>query len=330
MDLSVDSPLDYPPDATEATTVSVKWNKDTLRIPFSPVEYSTSTVAELKALIEVHSTVPMDRQKLLGLHRLVKDDCLLSDLPFKKLNHVVLVGTALKDKWIDLEDLDDIPEVYNDFDYDENQTEVLLSDPLHAKRLRLATQKTQVSIISPPRSNKKLLVLDLDYTLFDHKHLALGPRSKRPHLDEFLAAVYLHYDIAVWSQTPWRWVELKCTELGMLTSPHFKICFTLDRTSMFTICSRTTKRHRLHEVKALQVIWSHFQQWGPHNTLHVDDVKRNFALNPLNGVPITPFKLKKQHTIDNELSFLARYLEEIADVTDVREADHRRWRERFG
>lgn len=46
---------------------------------------------------------------------------------------------------------------------------------------------------------------------------------KRPHMDEFLTAVYAHYDLCVWSQTSWRWLELKLTELGFLTNNNYRL-----------------------------------------------------------------------------------------------------------
>ncbi len=30
--------------------------------------------------------------------------------------------------------------------------------------------------------------------------------------------------------------------------------------------------------------------YGPHNTLHVDDLARNFALNPANGIKIRAYR----------------------------------------
>jgi NLI interacting factor-like phosphatase len=68
-----------------------------------------------------------------------------------------------------------------------------------------------------PRPGKKLLVLDLDHTLLDFSGRANGSLPsdlaalKRPHMDAFLTLVYREYDIAVWSQTSWRWLELKLT-----------------------------------------------------------------------------------------------------------------------
>lgn len=59
---------------------------------------------------------------------------------------------------------------------------------------------------------------------------------KRPYLDAFLAQSYLYYDIAVWSQTNFKWLELKLTELGMLNRGDYKICFALvRRTQLFAI-----------------------------------------------------------------------------------------------
>jgi TFIIF-interacting CTD phosphatase-like protein len=32
---------------------------------------------------------------------------------------------------------------------------------------------------------------------------------KRPGLDAFLASVSKHYDLCIWSQTSWRWLEVR-------------------------------------------------------------------------------------------------------------------------
>ena len=51
---------------------------------------------------------------------------------------------------------------------------------------------------------------------------------------------------------------------------------------------------RQQYVKPLEVIWSKCSSlgWGPHNTIHVDDLERNFELNKQSGVLISPFHLK--------------------------------------
>ena len=75
-------------------------------------------------------------------------------------------------------------------------------------------------------------------------------------MDLFLTNVYQYYDLVVWSQTSWRWLETKLTELGMLTHPNYKFCFVLDKTSMFAV--KSTKKDGTifrHHVKPLQIIW---------------------------------------------------------------------------
>lgn len=51
---------------------------------------------------------------------------------------------------------------------------------------------------------------------------------------------------------------------------------------------------RQQYVKPLEVIWAKCSSlgWGPHNTIHVDDLERNFELNKQSGVLISPFHLK--------------------------------------
>jgi ubiquitin-like domain-containing CTD phosphatase 1 len=107
---------------------------------------------------------------------------------------------------------------------------------------------------------------------------------------------------------------VKLTELGMLTHPGYKFCFVLDKTSMFTVAS--TKRDGtkvVHHVKPLQIIWSKFPRWGSHNTAHVDDLSRNFALNLGSGVKVSGFYRKKSSARrDSELLGLTKYFEDLA------------------
>lgn len=99
-------------------------------------------------------------------------------------------------------------------------------------------------MMNPPRPGKKLLVLDIDYS--EHMHPLRGGRSShspltypilaivdtipltsgalppsecaRPGLHDFLEAVYPYFDIVIWSQTSWIWLETKLVELGMVGS----------------------------------------------------------------------------------------------------------------
>jgi ubiquitin-like domain-containing CTD phosphatase 1 len=167
--------------------------------------------------------------------------------------------------------------------------------------------------------------------LIDHKARGVDSLSdiERPFLAEFLASVYADYDICVWSQTSWVWLEAKVTELGMMSSPRYKISFLLDRSFMFSIKSKVRGREREHEVKALDVIWAKLPQFSAKNTIHIDDLSRNGAMNPQSLLQITPYKdcLTARHS-DHELLFLARYLKIISGaVPDFSSLDHEAWRQ---
>jgi ubiquitin-like domain-containing CTD phosphatase 1 len=91
-------------------------------------------------------------------------------------------------------------------------------------------------------------------------------------------------DIAIWSQTHWKWVEIKLIELGIINNPRYSICFMLDKSSMF----RSGPKNKY--IKPLHIIWSKFPHlWGQHNTVHVDDLDRNFAMNPSSGVLVSAY-----------------------------------------
>jgi ubiquitin-like domain-containing CTD phosphatase 1 len=93
---------------------------------------------------------------------------------------------------------------------------------------------------------------------------------------------------------------------------------------MFTVVS--TKRDGTkvkHHVKPLQIIWSKFpDRWGTHNTVHVDDLSRNFALNLDNGLQCSAYHRKKKSNSvttsnhgrrDRELVGLIKFLIQLVE-----------------
>ena len=154
--------------------------------------------------------------------------------------------------------------VINDFDIDFNAgSDEWKEHFANQANLIEKTNSTEVHVMNPPREGKKLMVLDLDHTLLDFssKKIVSTDRAaaaaatgsatatgddgnggvavasatatvqetidqmKRPFMDEFLSAMYVHYDLVVWSQTSWRWLETKLVELGMLTNPNYRYVF---------------------------------------------------------------------------------------------------------
>ena len=107
-------------------------------------------------------------------------------------------------------------------------------------KLSSATDSTDITLINPPRPGKKLLVLDLDHCILHFSSKLPPERSeemKRPHMDKFLTLCYQEYDLVIWSQTHWKWVEMKLTELGMLEHPDYKVEGARARISLLSVSS---------------------------------------------------------------------------------------------
>ncbi|CAL1705654.1 unnamed protein product [Somion occarium] len=301
---------------------------------------SNGSNSTLLAALQEQTNVPPERQKILGLvkGKLPSDEVTIRDLKLSIGKKFTLIGTPEGHEIKDPSQLEFLPDVVNDLDIDFSSdpkaAKSYQNDQRNIRKVKEHTERLKVNIIHPLREGKRLLVLDIDYTILDTKPLtsgALPPHEcARPRLHEFLEAVYEHYDICIWSQTSWIWLETKLVELGMLGGTrNYQISFVLDKTCMFTVFSTREGKQYKHSVKALQIIWNHFPHYGPHNTIHVDDLGRNFALNPNQGLKISAFK--DAHTppamADRELEKVARYLVHIANTHgDFTNVNHKDWK----
>ena len=67
-------------------------------------------------------------------------------------------------------------------------------------------------------------------------------------------------------------------------------------------------------------------KYSRENTIMFDDLRRNFVMNPRNGLKIRPFKQAyKNRSTDRELVELTNYLQIIRKVKDLSKLDHKRW-----
>mmetsp|Transcript_15014 Transcript_15014/g.35411 ORF Transcript_15014/g.35411 Transcript_15014/m.35411 type:complete len:330 (-) Transcript_15014:119-1108(-) len=307
-----------------------KWNGSEYQLKLAP----TSTVLDVKKALEAKTEVQAKRQKLVGLSaggKMPTDETTLQEVTLKKPPHrFMMVGTVDRNLLLERHQIVDIPELIDDIDFDIKSDSDLKHLEETKQKLRERLEAVQVQFINPPRPGKKLLVLDLDYTLLDFKSTAERIEDlKRPYTDWFLEHLYPEYDLVVWSQTSWRWLEAKLTEMGLLQSEKFKFTFVLDRTAMFKITSKLQDgTERAHEVKPLEFIWTKFPLlYNAQNTVHVDDLGRNFALNPKNGLKISAFRNAAAMRSDKELLYIAQYLALIAKRQDWTSLDHNKWRE---
>ncbi|THH30762.1 hypothetical protein EUX98_g3437 [Antrodiella citrinella] len=328
----VDAPTPAPDlEREEWLHVMYTWSGKTYKLDIA----ESDRVFDLKTTLQEQTNVPPERQKILGLvkGKLPDDGVKIGDLKLVSGKKFTLIGTPQGDEIKDPSQLGNLPDVVNDLDVDfsadPKAAASYSNDQRNIRKVKEHTQKLQINVIHPLRPGKRLLVLDIDYTILDTKPLtsgALPPREcARPKLHEFLEAVYPYYDICIC----WIWLETKLVELEMLGGPHnYQISFVLDKNCMFTVFSMKDGKQYNHSVKALQIIWNHFPHYGPGNTIHVDDLGRNFALNPNQGLKIHAFKdaHTPQAMADRELDKVARYMVHIANAhADFTSLNHKDW-----
>lgn len=128
---------------------------------------------------------------------------------------------------------EDVPDVVNDLELEEIAIE---NQEIYLSKVEKRIKEYDIKMLSDPRPDKKLLVLDIDYTLFDHNSPAeTGAELMRPYLHEFLESAYEDYDIVIWSGTGMKWIEEKMKLLGVSTNPNYKILFYLDSLAMISV-----------------------------------------------------------------------------------------------
>jgi len=295
--------------------LKIKFGKETYLFRLSENENYESLLTQLSKQTEVHK----EKIKLFGLKAKggLKNETLVGDMKIPKL--IKMMGTketVLKKEQDREQDAKQELNVLNDMniyelDLDFNKGNIM-------EKLKDSIAKTEISsrMMNNPRPNFPLLVLDLDHTLldFDSKSSNFN-KMKRPYMQEFLSLVYKQYDIVIWSQTSWKWLEIKLIELGFLEpSNPYKILFVLDKECMFRRKSRISKtsgkKKKGKAFKPLELIWSKFPRYSRKNTLHVDDVEANFGFNPKNGIKCSCWR--SDQVDDCELLKIAHYLKLVA------------------
>ncbi|GAB0096500.1 Ubiquitin-like domain-containing CTD phosphatase 1 [Sergentomyia squamirostris] len=303
-------------------------------VKWSGKEYEISdlseqdTVALLKHEICKKTNVQPNRQKLLNLKykgKFPPDDLRLSVLEIKPNFKVMMMGSIEAD----IEEVSKVPEeedVIDDFEVTQPFEEQSYDkQDVYLSKVNKRIRDYKIEMKNEPREGKKLLVLDIDYTLFDHRSSAeQGSELMRPFLHEFLTSAYQHYDIVIWSATGMRWIDEKMRLLGVTTNDNYKIMFYLDSSAMISIY---TSDHGVIDVKPLGVIWGKYPQYSAKNSIMFDDIRRNFLMNPKAGLRIRPFRQAHlNRATDKELLKLAVYLKDIAEhCEDFTKLDHRKW-----
>jgi len=307
-----------------AFIIVVKWAGKEYSI--DDIDTAMDTVMDLKVKIMDKTGVRPERQKLLNLKakgKAATDDMKIGTLGLKTNFKLMMMGSLEETIAETQSKPENLPEVINDFDIEEE--EVAIQDrEFNLEKIEKRVRDYEVKVINPSREGKKLLVLDIDYTLFDHRSVAeAGWELMRPFLHEFLETAYQDYDICIWSATNMKWIEEKMKLLGCSSNPNYKLAFYLDSRAMISI---QTEKYGIVDVKPLGVIWGKYEQYSKQNTIMFDDLRRNFLMNPQNGLKIRPFReAHKNRATDKELVGLAKYLAKIAKLEDLSGLRHSRW-----
>lgn len=301
--------------------IFVKWSGKVLPITCS----GEDTIFTVKLKLEEQTNVLVEKQKILVKFKPNNtdgDDTLISQVNLPANRTLVMIGTAEQNLFKELSKEEQArllpPEEISSSGPVKDRHNILNLQKIEAKKKSFFPK-----ILNEPRPGKKLLVLDIDYTLFDHRSAAEHVLElMRPYLHEFLTGAYPHYDIIIWSATSTKWIELKMNGLGVLSNPNYKVVCFFDIKAMITIHSQ---RYGLVNVKPLQVVWHHFNEfYNPQNTIMFDDIRRNFVMNPRNGLKIAPFKNASLiRTSDRELLDLLEYLKLIAPLSDISKLSHK-------
>ncbi|XP_050310878.1 ubiquitin-like domain-containing CTD phosphatase 1 isoform X2 [Anthonomus grandis grandis] len=111
---------------------------------------------------------------------------------------------------------------------------------------------------------------------------------------------------------------------GVDRHPSYKIAFYMDSLAMISV---QAPKYGMIDVKPLGVIWGKFEQYTPKNTIMFDDIRRNFIMNPKNGLKIRPFReAHKNRCTDNELLRLSKYIKDLAKFCDdFTTVNHKNW-----
>ncbi|VDD83026.1 unnamed protein product [Mesocestoides corti] len=324
-----------------------------------------SRVIDLKDGLYQRTNVLPKNQKLLGLVAekgyILSDELPLKHLVLKPTTKLMLMGCTEEEikKVIELSNAEP-PDVIDDYDFTEEDVEVLRR-PENLEKLERRCKTYKFIKIAEFRPGKRLLVLDIDFTIFDHQTPAESARHlMRPYLFEFLTRAYDHYDIAIWSATSMTWILAKISQMNLISQtvvnrvrnrqveiasskddedndsvPNlcadleipdqpFRLCLLIDSGAIISV---NLPDHGVKGVKPLAIIWRKFTQFGPHNTIMFDDVRRNFAMNPDSGLRIHSYRdANVNYATDKELYYLADYLELIAQrETDFQRLNHDKW-----
>ncbi|XP_011299565.1 uncharacterized protein [Fopius arisanus] len=199
----------------------------------------------------------------------------------------------------------------------------LVSPEVYSAEMTKNLARHEIKLLNPWRDGKKLLVLDLGYTLCDPEFPSFpSVKARRPHLSQLLTRAYRYYDIVIWSDMSVEDSSEALGKMGIINDDNYRIALHLTVREMIVV---KTVQYGSGILKPLEFIWRKFPWFSSRNTVIIDDNRWYFAMNYQSGCEVKPYKVRNEN-LDVELEFLASYLEWIAFFEDFENLNHENWR----
>jgi Dullard-like phosphatase family protein len=178
----------------------------------------------------------------------------------------------------------------------------------------------------PEHDARILLILDLDETLIyaTEKPLDRTPDFvferfsvyKRPHVEVFLSEVSKTFDLSLWTSA----TTIYTQEILKKLTPcdvQFKFVWTRER------CTKRRDLEKQEEewLKDLRKIKRLGYELG--RVLVVDDTAAKYSRSYGNLITVAPYFGSDE---DSELVYLAKYLESLKEIANVRSVEKRNWK----
>lgn len=195
----------------------------------------------------------------------------------------------------------------------------------HAKQdLRLVVDGVTEPVSVPKQ--RKLVVCDLDETLVyattvrlaTHEAFTVGPYYAylRPHLRYFLGFCASRFDLAVWTSSSEDYADAVVKQV-FGSVEHLEFLWSRSRcTSRYDAVTR--EQYWVKDLKKIRRIGYELK-----HVIVVDDTAKKHERNYGNLVRVRPFEGQPD---DDELLHLAKYLNALVDVDDIRRVEKRGWR----
>mmetsp|Transcript_40209 Transcript_40209/g.159780 ORF Transcript_40209/g.159780 Transcript_40209/m.159780 type:complete len:169 (-) Transcript_40209:2623-3129(-) len=159
--------------------IDVRWNGNT----YTFVVSDDTTLGDVQEALSDRTGVLVHRQKIIGLGVKHDETTLVSEIDPSR-RRLMLIGSLeediekvqraeeseLRDWQVDICEEND---AWSDCDIHGRYSVSDMSKALD--RLAARSFKVKIDLIRPPREGKRLLVLDIDYTIYNHVNLATKP-----------------------------------------------------------------------------------------------------------------------------------------------------------